>query len=740
MPRSSSTTATPSRTSAALACLVGFLEATPVHTVVAARWAPNLPWAKFAAEGSLAFLGWEDLALDRQTVAEEFTQRGCFLDDTDLDLVLEITGGWAGAVYSAAVVFGADRRARPAITELLDHPQLISAYVVGETMDRLPADLARAVRSTSGVEWFTGRQLADHGVANADPALYLCEQHGVPVRRERIGGELRYSWHPLVRAHVNAGLPESGPAEYRHSTADAVRQVVEFDCLREVFVQLMEVSDDRVVDEFVYRYGLSAVFGGNGDDVFDTVGSSHGYLTSITFLRVLAALEANDPDAARAYLRSVATSTELPAVAKVLSDALTIEAALIGGWPIPAEAISRLENTSSTGNLDIDCYALIQLAAALLLARRHRESECLLREVLTLAGNDGHPRLVLRAMARLAGVAVSRGNLVETGERAERAVAYAVEQGLESLIDAAQSAATLGMCRYYRGEPFPDSGPLHELSSTTAVHVHPDGTTSPTVGHHAAVTFALLRARYRSSQADDVASLARAMSGLLCRAAQPGLSDRYVPEAVAVFVDAGRLSLAVSVVQAARDVFGDSPEVTAARAMLALADGEPTVAEQLARKVVASEPAPRRVLVIEGWVLVAVAAFRDRRRDDAVTATRQALLLAETDEIVRPFLHFAGDTAELLSTVRPGAGVTQQFLDHARGKLAETAGGRNPGLTRSEKAVLAQLHTGKVLRLIAKDMHLSVNTVRTHAHSLYRKLDVTSREGAVEEAVRRGLL
>jgi LuxR family maltose regulon positive regulatory protein len=41
---------------------------------------------------------------------------------------------------------------------------------------------------------------------------------------------------------------------------------------------------------------------------------------------------------------------------------------------------------------------------------------------------------------------------------------------------------------------------------------------------------------------------------------------------------------------------------------------------------------------------------------------------------------------------------------------------------------------------MARELYLSVNTVKTHTRSLYRKLGVQSRHGAIEEARRRSLL
>lgn len=79
------------------------------------------------------------------------------------------------------------------------------------------------------------------------------------------------------------------------------------------------------------------------------------------------------------------------------------------------------------------------------------------------------------------------------------------------------------------------------------------------------------------------------------------------------------------------------------------------------------------------------------------------------------------------------AGIAQQIQERER------SGGR-PQLTDREQEVLRLVAEGFSAPDIAKQIHLSTTTVKSHLHSLYEKLGVSDRAAAVAEAMRRGML
>jgi ATP/maltotriose-dependent transcriptional regulator MalT len=61
-----------------------------------------------------------------------------------------------------------------------------------------------------------------------------------------------------------------------------------------------------------------------------------------------------------------------------------------------------------------------------------------------------------------------------------------------------------------------------------------------------------------------------------------------------------------------------------------------------------------------------------------------------------------------------------------------TAG--HQALTKRELEILRQLSTGRTLTVIAGELHISQNTMKTHLKNLYKKLEADGRNDAVEKA------
>jgi LuxR family maltose regulon positive regulatory protein len=92
----------------------------------------------------------------------------------------------------------------------------------------------------------------------------------------------------------------------------------------------------------------------------------------------------------------------------------------------------------------------------------------------------------------------------------------------------------------------------------------------------------------------------------------------------------------------------------------------------------------------------------------------------------------------------PDAGIFPELLERQERKLGASKKRReeplNWELTQRELDVLGLLESTLTTSQMAQSLYISPNTVRTYIKSIYRKLEVSSREEAVEQACARGLI
>jgi LuxR family maltose regulon positive regulatory protein len=160
----------------------------------------------------------------------------------------------------------------------------------------------------------------------------------------------------------------------------------------------------------------------------------------------------------------------------------------------------------------------------------------------------------------------------------------------------------------------------------------------------------------------------------------------------------------------------------------------------------------------------AVEAIRGRRVDEAKAAASECLRLlealddslcwygAEARILLAQVSLALGDVpsararladASRLARRTPDAALFSRWFDAAWNQFdiyAETALAGVATLTTAELRVLRFLPTHYSFHEIAERLHVSANTVKTHVHAVYRKLDASSRSEAVAHAIQAGLL
>jgi LuxR family maltose regulon positive regulatory protein len=197
--------------------------------------------------------------------------------------------------------------------------------------------------------------------------------------------------------------------------------------------------------------------------------------------------------------------------------------------------------------------------------------------------------------------------------------------------------------------------------------------------------------------------------------------------------------------------------ITLARALLArhrVRRSEPDLRDAaglLQRLRQAAEAGERTGSVIEILVLQALTHHAAGEVPAGLAALERALTLAEPEGYVRTFLGEGPPMASLLRTCakqRTGGGYVRRLLDAwDRAGTATPAGPPEPAgsrlvqpLSERELDVLRLLASDLDGPDIARELTVSLNTLRTHTKNIYAKLGVNSRRAALRRATELNLL
>ena len=180
--------------------------------------------------------------------------------------------------------------------------------------------------------------------------------------------------------------------------------------------------------------------------------------------------------------------------------------------------------------------------------------------------------------------------------------------------------------------------------------------------------------------------------------------------------------------------------------------------ELLQRLQRAAEDGDRAGTVIEVLALLALARQQAGDDEEALGTLERALMMSEPEGHVQVFAGGGQPMAALLTALdrrRPGWPYVHQVLDAAvqparvgyatgateGGRSGQPAtGGLVDPLTGRERDVLRLLASELDGPAIARELVLSLNTVRTHTKNIYAKLGVTNRRAAVARAHQLNLL
>jgi LuxR family maltose regulon positive regulatory protein len=178
---------------------------------VASREEPELPLARWRAQGSVEEFGVGDLRLDEREAGLLMHAAGIELDASELAELTERTEGWPAGLYLAALSMQVGAPSPASVAGFGGGDRFVSEYFRFELMSRLPADEARFLTHTSVLERMSGR-LCDavlESTRSAEMLAALERRNCFVVPLDRRGE--RYRYHHLFRELLRSELQHSEP-------------------------------------------------------------------------------------------------------------------------------------------------------------------------------------------------------------------------------------------------------------------------------------------------------------------------------------------------------------------------------------------------------------------------------------------------------------------------------------------------------------------------------------------------
>jgi LuxR family maltose regulon positive regulatory protein len=202
----------------------------------------------------------------------------------------------------------------------------------------------------------------------------------------------------------------------------------------------------------------------------------------------------------------------------------------------------------------------------------------------------------------------------------------------------------------------------------------------------------------------------------------------------------GLLGQAQAALAALDDQQANWADVRNARAVIRLAEGNPTAAlDAVAAVLDGTAPVISRSTVVESQLLAALAHRELGGQREAYLAAEAALALAEADRLVLPFA--MTDCQDLLEALPRSetahAALLTDIIDILRGAPVTPTEDPLPlarRLSPGELRVLRYLPTNLSRPEIAQELSVSPNTISTHLRRIYSKLGVDDRSEAVKRA------
>ncbi|GAA1541864.1 LuxR family transcriptional regulator [Streptomyces albidochromogenes] len=711
-----------------------------MRLVLVTRTEPLLPLHRYRAAGDMTEIRGAELAFTPEEAAVLLELHGLNLPMDAARALVRRTQGWAAGLRLCALAAQERPDAERYLKEFESDRTTVADFLLAEVLKRQPSETQDLLLRVSVLDRFCPDQVnALTGRTDAEATLVALHRDNAFV--EHLG----HSWyrlHPLfgeiLRAHLRVRDPGLRPELHRRA-AHWLRRPgpLEQTLGHGAAAGDWEFTAGALVDDLA----IGQLFTGRRCDDLAELFSGMGpeaASPAADIVRAARDLARSDLDRGLAHLHRAESNLGQEeagdqGAARLSCALLEALAARLAGSPDRAERAAAMaqhvRHEVPAGLLDshpeLTALLLSHVGSTRLWAGRFDDARAALTQAAGAPGGASTALPREDSLGRLALIDYLDGWLGRAERKAQEAIAATHRFGLPQ-------PSGSGIGRLVQAAVAVDRNELNQAQALVdSVSASPGSMRDPvTEAGRAIATARLLLARGKPRAAVEAAEPA-----VRAEVASPWASGHTALMASAAHLAEGRPEAAARALHAVPD--GQvACAVQAARARLAA--GDPGAAISLLDTVRPEARAGPGVTVRA----VLVRAQAADRAGDVATARRlliQALREARRERLRRPFLE-AGPWIRPLLCVAPLRGLAEGWLTPGA-----VPPGRTPGspdrpapvveeLSERERDVLRRLAEMMSTQEIADDLHVSVNTIKTHLKGVYRKLAVNRRTDAVRRA------
>jgi LuxR family transcriptional regulator, maltose regulon positive regulatory protein len=714
--------------------------------VLSARQDVPLGLHRLRLEGELTEIRWDDLRFNAAEAQGLFAASGVEVTGRPLATLVDKTEGLAAGLRLAAMSLAGHRNPEQFAAEFSGSERTVAEYLLAEVLDRQTGPVRRLLLRTSILDRVNG-ELADllTGGSGGEGMLHDLVRAGacvVPLDTQRSW----FRYHRLLADLLQAELRRTSTEPVAELHGRAAWWFEEHGFALEAIRHAQAAGDWELAARLLAGQWPGLYLDGRAATLHELMTRFPGRIRAAD--AALAAMAASDElalgslEAAEEYLELAERApVTVAGQARVLTGVVRLLAARqrgnLQGVAAQAERLQALADApGAVPGEELRALVLVSLGATEIWTAPPTDARRHLEQGAALARRIGRPYLEFSSLAYQAMLDVPWSYALAT-EHSEQAIELAERHGWTDDPAAGIAYVALGSVLAQQARP-EDAEPWIERAERVI---------SPASEPVAELAVRFLRgiqelARGRESDAAAAFEVADRVTG---RLAAPGSALVWRNRALLLYtlVRLGETARVERALAGFGEADRERGEIRVATAELRLAEGNPGAASAVLAPVLdESLTVGRPTWLVLAFLLKAVAADALGDQAGAARALEHALELTVPDGALVVFL--LHPAAGLLERHARGHTAHPALITAILGLLSGSAVSSAPPpldpLSKSEIRVLGYLPTHLTAPEIARELSVSLTTVKTHMRNLYTKLDVHSRAEAVQSARALGLL